>query len=243
MRARPAIAALLSLASTACTFVPRPTPTPVRTLVDEPDGRADELVVLLPGRHSLPGEFVREGFLEKMRAARPAAKIVLPDLHIGYYRKQTLAERLHRDVIAPARDAGIDRVTLVGLSMGGMGAMIYDLEHPGNVEEIILLSPFLGDASVIADIHAQGGLAKWQPQGEEPDAFSHRLWLRLRDSWLTRPDRPLLKLGCGESDRLATTTRLAAAELAPATTLWLPGGHDWPAWNALIDRLGRPAAR
>jgi pimeloyl-ACP methyl ester carboxylesterase len=237
MSARPVIAALLSLASTACTLVPRPAPAPVKTLVDEPESRAKELVVLLPGRHSLPGEFVREGFVARVRAARPAAKIVVPDLHLGYYRKQTMHERLHRDVIAPARASGIDRVTLVGISMGGLGAMIYDLEHPGNVEEIILLSPFLGDPSVIEDIQAQGGLAKWWPQGEDPDAFSRRLWLRLRESWLTRRDRPALRLGCGEDDRLAATTRLAAAELRPATTLWQPGGHDWPTWNRLIEKM------
>ena len=237
MPARPAIAALLSLASTACTLVPRPTPVPVKTLVDEPDGRPKELVVLLPGRHSLPGEFVREGFVSRVRASRPDARIVVPDLHLGYYRKQTMAERLHQDVIAPAKSSGIDHVTLVGISMGGMGAMIYDLEHPGEVREIILLSPFLGDPSVIDDISIQGGLSRWRPEGEAPDAFSRRLWLRVRESWLTRRDRPVLQLGCGENDRLAATTRLAAAELTPATTLWLHGGHDWPTWNRLIEAM------
>lgn len=240
VKCRTALAALLSLASTACTFLPRPTPVPLKTLADEPQGRPRELVVLLPGRHSLPGEFAREGFVARLRESRPQARIVVADLHLGYYRQQAVAGRLHHDVIAPARASGIERITLVGISMGGLGAMIYDLEHPGQVGEIILLSPFLGDDSVIGDIASQGGLARWQPQGEEPDAFSRKLWLRLRGSWLTRGDRPVLRLGCGESDRLAAATRLAVRELSPDETVWLPGGHDWPTWNALIGEIENP---
>ncbi len=228
---------LLSLALVSCTYLPRPTPAPVRTEVHDPAGRADELVVLLPGRHSLPGEFEAEGFVERIRASRPSARLVVPDLHIGYYRDRSAAGRLHQDIIEPAKAAGIGRITLVGISMGGLGAMLYEIEHPGQVDEIILLSPFLGDASVIADIGRQGGLDAWRPTGRAPDGFSRRLWSALRDDWRERPDRAALRLGCGESDRLASTTRLAARELAPRQTLWIPGDHDWPTWNALIETL------
>lgn len=231
------LAGLLSLLATACTFLPRPAPAPVRLQSHPPSGDPDELVVLLPGRHSLPSEFAREGFVDTLRATRPSAHIVAPDLHVGYYRNRSMAERLHRDVIVPARTAGVKRVTLVGISMGGLGAMLYDLEHPGNVDEIILLSPFLGDESVIADIASQGGLAAWQPQGKDPDRFSRKLWQGLRERWLPRNDRPKLRLACGESDRLASATRLASAELKPSETLWLPGDHDWQTWNALIREV------
>lgn len=194
-------------------------------------------MILLPGRHSLPSEFEREGFIDLLRDARPSAQIVVPDLHIGYYRNRSMAERLHEDIIAPAKKAGVRRITLVGISMGGLGAMLYELEYPGNVDELILLSPFLGDESVIADISAQGGLPGWKPEGKEPDRFSRKLWLGIRDRWLPRKDRPIVRLGCGESDRLASTTRLAAAELDPAKTVWLAGDHDWATWNALMRRL------
>lgn len=227
--------ALLSLLLASCTFLARPAPAPLRMQVDAPDSAATELVVLLPGRHSLPDELVREGFVEKVRTARTAARIVTPDLHIGYYKRRSTSARLHDDIIAPARAAGIEHVTLVGISMGGLGAMLYELERPGEIDEILLLSPFLGDDEVIEDIAAQGGLARWQPQGEAPDRFSRPLWEKLRDDWLRRDARALLRLGCGESDRLAATTRLAARELSPVQTVWLPGDHDWPTWNALIE--------
>lgn len=232
-------AGLMSLLATACTFLPRPAPSPVKMQAHEPPGDPDELVVLLPGRHSLPSEFEREGFVDILRITRPAARIVAPDLHIGYYRNRSMAERLHRDVILPAKKAGVQRVTLVGISMGGLGAMLYELEHPGNADEVILLSPFLGDEAVIADIRKQGGLATWEPEGKDPDRFSRKLWLGLRERWLTRNDRPDLRLACGESDRLASATRLASTELRPVETLWLPGDHDWQTWNALIQAIER----
>ncbi len=235
------LAGLLSLLATACTFLPRPTPVPLRAQFHEPAAPPKELVVLLPGRHSLPSEFEREGFVDLVRTARPRARIVVPDLHIGYYRNRSATERLHQDVILTAEAEGIGHITLVGISMGGLGAMLHELDHPGHVDELILLSPFLGDASVIDDITAQGGLASWTPEGEAPDAFSRKLWTGLRESWLTRPDRPILRLGCGEADRLASATRLAAADLLPAETLWIPGDHDWPTWNALGRQLIQPA--
>ncbi|MCH7227049.1 alpha/beta fold hydrolase [Haloferula sp. A504] len=230
-------AGLLSLLATACTFFPRPAPSPVKMQTHEPPGDPDQLVVLLPGRHSLPSEFEREGFVGILRSSRPHARIVAPDLHIGYYRNRQMAERLHRDVIIPAKQAGVRQITLVGISMGGLGAMLYELEHPGQVDEVILLSPFLGDESVITDIGQQGGLAALKPEGKDPDRFSRKLWLGLRDRWLPRKDRPELHLACGESDRLASSTRLASAELRPAGTVWLPGDHDWQTWNALIQQV------
>lgn len=230
-------AGLLSLLATACTFLPRPAPSPVKVQAHAPAGDPDELMVLLPGRHSLPREFEREGFINILRDARPSAQLVVPDLHIGYYRNRSMAGRLHDDIIAPARKAGVRRITLVGISMGGLGAMLYELEHPGNVDELILLSPFLGDESVITDIGAQGGLHGWKPEGKDPDRFSRKLWLGIRERWLTRKDRPDLRLGCGEADRLAAASRLASTELKPSEAVWLPGDHDWQTWNALIRKI------
>jgi hypothetical protein len=52
----------------------------------EPQGReARELVLLLPGRLSPPEEFVQFGLVDLVRRERPSARIVAPDLHLGYY--------------------------------------------------------------------------------------------------------------------------------------------------------------
>ncbi|BCX49409.1 esterase [Haloferula helveola] len=224
----------------ACTFLPRPAPVPVPTETHEPEGKADELVILLPGRHSLPSEFRREGFLELVRGKHPSATIVAPDLHIGYYRNRSATERIHRDLVVPAREAGIRDVTLVGISMGGLGAVLYDLEHPGMAKSLVLLSPFLGDEEVIEDIRASSGLESWRPKGPEPDGFSRRVWIGLQKQWLNGHSRPDLLLGCGRSDRLAATSKLFQREfLNRGEAAWLAGDHNWPTWKCLYAELNR----
>src|SRR5712672_3477612 len=53
------------------------------------------------------------------------ADIVVADLHFGYYLRQTAIERLREDVILPARTRGYQCISLVGISLGGFGALYY----------------------------------------------------------------------------------------------------------------------
>lgn len=226
---------LPTLLLASCGVIPdRPT-TPVRTLVSDPAAEPDELVVLLPGRWSEPEEFSQEGFTALVRERHPDARIVAPDLHLGYYQSRIAARRLEEDVIAPARRDGVDRVIVVGISMGGLGALIHSVEFPGSADELILLSPFAGEPEVIDEIAAAGGMRNWSPPPElEEDDFSRRLWMALKRS----EQLPVIRLACGESDRLASTSRRIEEDLLkPGECLWLPGDHDWPTWNALYRRL------
>src|SRR5690625_6784033 len=52
------------------------------------------------------------------------------DAHFGYYRERTFVQRLHEDIILPARQQGYQHIWLLGLSMGGFGAVLYCNEHP-----------------------------------------------------------------------------------------------------------------
>lgn len=202
----------------------------------KPDGR--ELVVFLPGRWSRGEEFEREGFFEIASKRWPDARLVAPDLHLGYYKNRSMARRLDEDVIQPARSSGVRKITLVGISMGGLGALIHEMEYPGQVDEIILLSPFLGEDQVLSEIETAGGLRKWNP-GPAADAdFSRKLWLNLREKWLDHAHRPRVLLGCGNEDRLAASNRLFAREFVKSDQQrWIPGSHDWPTWRALFASL------
>lgn len=221
----------------SCAYIPRPASTPVRTQVSG-NGSGDELVVFLPGRWSLPEEFEREGLIEIARKKWPDARLVTPDLHIGYYKNQTMIQRLHEDIILPARHSGVKTIRLVGVSMGGMGALVYDLEHPGEVTEIYLLSPFLGEEQALAEIAAAGGLAKWNPGTPSAEDFSRRLWAGLRTKWLREGKRPLVYLGCGTEDRLASSNKMFAREfLEQSDQTWIAGGHDWLTWRSLFKNM------
>ncbi len=221
----------------SCGLIPRATPVPVETLVAGNPG-GTELVVFLPGRWSRVEEFEREKFFQIARKRWPDARLVAPDLHLGYYKNRSVARRLQDDVILPARRAGVKRVTLVGISMGGLGALIYDSEYPKQADEILLLSPYLGEEEAIKEIETAGSLEKWRP-GPVADAdFSRKLWLNLRKNWLQNGNRPRLLIGCGSEDRLADSSRLFAREfLKSGQQEWIPGTHDWPTWRPLFQSL------
>jgi pimeloyl-ACP methyl ester carboxylesterase len=231
--------ALLLLTLPSCALLPRATPAPVATLA-RGEANGGELVVFLPGRWSRVEEFEREGFFEIARRRWPDARLVAADLHLGYYKNQSVARRLHEDVILPARRSGVKRVRIVGISMGGLGALIYDAEYPGQADELILLSPFLGEEDALREIEASGDLQKWRPGPLAERDFSRKLWLQLRENRLGKSDPTKVLLGCGTDDRLAVSNRLFAREfLKSGEQEWIPGGHDWPAWRPLFESLSK----
>jgi pimeloyl-ACP methyl ester carboxylesterase len=231
--------ALISLCP-SCAWIPRPASVPVTSL-EAGKSSSSEMVVFLPGRWSHVEEFEREKFFEMAGKRWPTARLVALDLHIGYYKNRSMAERIHHDVVLPARAAGVKTLRFVGISMGGMGALIYDVEHPGQVDELILLSPFLGKDDALREIEAAGGALRWKPGAVSDEDFTRRLWSKLREKWLLREDRPDVWLGCGFQDRLAPQNRQFAKDfLKPEETRWQDGGHDWPTWRGLLQsRLER----
>lgn len=242
--------ALLLLNS--CAILPRPTPVPVNQITagnPGPDAVVDELIVILPGRWSLISELKREGMLDIAQQRWPGARIIVPDLHLGYYKNRTITQRLHHDIIQPAKKSGVTKIRLVGISLGGFGALIYDLEHPGEIDEILLLSPFLGDPEIIDEINDAGGLTQWQPGTPAAEDFSRQLWKSLRERQLQPQPRhrgnpsflhpPRILLGCGTNDRLAPASRLFAQSfLPPEQQQWISAGtHDWPTWREILIKM------
>src|SRR5262245_32081901 len=131
-------------------------PVPTRAQARAADGRASTLIVFLPGRRTHLGVFEREGFFDMVRERGIDADLVETDLHLGYYANGTSARRIGDDIVTPARAAGYRRVWLVGISLGGSGAVGFAREHPGAVDGLILLSPFLGPPEMLEKIRASG---------------------------------------------------------------------------------------
>jgi pimeloyl-ACP methyl ester carboxylesterase len=254
--------ALLLLLVSGCVLW-RPTVTPLRqqTLHRAAGNRC--LMVLLPGRFDRPASFARAGFGEAVRARGLALDVVAVDAHLGYYRERTVLDRLRADVVAPARAAGYQSVWIGGVSLGGLGSLLYLRDHPQDLAGVVALAPYLGEDALIAEIEAAGGPLGWPAAGAptgapagapaggdagaapgarggapaeiRPDGDVGRELWRWLAPWLAGPRPVPLYLGWGEADALARANRLAASVLPPAQVLALPGGHDWPTWRALWD--------
>jgi pimeloyl-ACP methyl ester carboxylesterase len=228
------LGALAGTALAACGSLFRPTPVNMEIVHDDRAcaQQAPVLLVLLPGAHMTPAEMQAEGMVEALRRRQLAVDVVIAGAGIEYVYDGSILDRLRDDVIAPYRARGYKRLWLAGISLGGYVAMGYALRHPGQVEGILALAPYLGRRTLVQEVADAGGARRWR-DGARPrdgDDVDHALW-----QWLAeRPaDAPELHLGFGSDDRFAQGHALMAELLPPAQVRSVPGGHDWAPWRRL----------
>ncbi len=206
------------------------------TLHPAAGGDAKRLVVVLPGRADDVDALRDSGMVAAIQGAWPDADVVLAGLAIGFYLEGRAPERLRDEIVAPMRARGYDAIWLAGASMGGMGAVLYDLRYPGEADGLVLLAPYLGDRPILDEITAAGGVAAWEP-GPRPAMASRStvqrdLWRQVR-SWTREPERAAgVWVAYGDRDRLRGAIPLLAPVLPPDQLLVRPGGHDWDVWSA-----------
>jgi pimeloyl-ACP methyl ester carboxylesterase len=217
-----------------------PCASPLFVRADACVGPARELLVFLPGVYDVIEDYEAHGFLRAIRHTRRPIDMLLVDAHFGYYATQTVLDRLHEHVIAPARER-YESIGLVGISMGGLGALLYTVRHPGTVARLALLAPFVGTPSIVENIRAAGGVRTWTPRtGADPE-FQHELWGWVKQYDAARSAAPLIVLGYGLADRFGPGLGLLAEVLPPEHVFTSPGRHDWRTWSrlwrAMVPRL------
>lgn len=199
------------------------TSTPARTLI-----------VMLPGAGDRLGTYDEHGFVQAMRDSGMDVDMLELDAHYGYYKSRTLLERMRVDVLEPNRDR-YEEIWLVGISMGGIGALLTAWTYPDDVDGLILLAPYLGKRKLLRQIDAAGGLAQWQPPAEVDDeAWDVEIWRMLkRISEADGAGDPELYLMYGVDDFGVRAHQLLADALPPERVRTTAGGHAWPTWISL----------
>jgi pimeloyl-ACP methyl ester carboxylesterase len=195
------------------------------------------LLVMLPGAQIRPQDFAERGFVAALHARHRGVDVAAVDADLGAYLDGDLAERLHEDVLGPAATAGYARIWLMGVSLGATGALLYARAHPGRVDGIILIAPFLGTRGLVAEAMAAGGLAAWKPGAIAAGDRERALLAWLKSSPLGRAARPSLHLAYGSGDRFADASLLLAGRMPTRRVIVGEGGHDWPTWTALWHAL------
>lgn len=219
-----------------------PTKTPVDTIYYEyPNHREKEcLVIFLPGRGGNINDFEDEGFVRITREHGLYADMVSVGMHFGYYADRSIIKRLKQDVIEPAKTHGYKHFWLVGVSMGGLGALLYTRAYSEDVTGLLLIAPFLGDRPVIEEITGVGGLGKWNPVNIDKDDYQRGLWQWLKLYTMPEQGLPPLYLAYGQDDRFANAHKLLAQRLPDTQVFTTDGGHDWPVWRPLWERFIKP---
>ena len=202
-----------------------------------PASAGDLALVMLPGAGDQAQDLVEQGFLDALRRRGVAADAWMADVPFDQYMDGSFAAQLARDVLAPIRGSGRARIWMMGISLGGMAALSAARRHPGAIEGLILLAPFLGTRGRIAEVAAAGGLRKWLPGVVPPDDDELQVLSWLRDYRAGDPALPRIYLGYGTDDRYAPASALLAGELPRAHVASVEGEHDWATWLKLWEIL------
>ncbi len=196
---------------------------------------AQRLVVVLPGRADDLVALQRSGIAAAIQSAWPDADVILAALTLPYYRAGDAPQRLHSEIVQPARTQGYRSIWLAGASMGGMGTLLYDATYPGTLDGLVLFAPYLGDEALLREIRGAGGVARWQPgppHAVNADTWQRELWRHLQ-TWASQPAQAQrVWLTYGDKDRLRNAMPLLETVLPPAQVLHREGGHAWSVWSA-----------
>lgn len=201
------------------------------------------LVIVLPGRGDDIARLRKSGIADSIQKVWPQADVLLTGVSMAYYFQGRMPERLHDEVVLPARARGYREVWLAGASLGGMGTVLYDRRYPGEMDGLVLLAPYLGEHALIDQITAAGGLGPWQP-GPMPAAINaenaqREIWRHLK-SWNEPSGRGRrVWLAYGDSDRLKAALPLLSPLLPDGHVLVRPGGHGWVVWTPAAGEIFR----
>jgi pimeloyl-ACP methyl ester carboxylesterase len=213
-------------------FLPTPRPLHVQRWPYEGPSASRDLLVCLPGIGDEAQDFEVWGFVDLVRAHAWAADVVLVDAHYGYYADRSVLEQVRRDIIVPASLAGYRSVWLAGISMGGLGALLYASRYENEVHGVIAIAPFLGTRTLVEEIRVSGGLARWTSTVTALDEI-RMVWSWAHAKSQRAASSPEVFLGFGEHDTFVHAHRLLAACLPTAHVFTAPGGHRWPVWRQL----------
>lgn len=232
MRIGYALLTLLMLSGCSL-FVPEAT-VPIPVDWAQQGRESDTLIVMLPGRRSGEGDFRENGFIDLVRDKGMDALSV--NAHFGYYRNRSITRRLHEDVIKPARELGYTQIWLMGISLGGFGAILYAEDYPEGVDGMFLLAPFTGAREISEEIRNDGGLLAWNREFDSSKDYERRTWRRLQIE-ISKQNPPNVVLAYGNRDRFADANAVIAEALPESHVFTLEGGHNWTAWKPLWQNI------
>jgi pimeloyl-ACP methyl ester carboxylesterase len=190
--------------------------------------RSERLLVFLPGLGDGVKVFSKQGLVDEVRSFSADIDIVAVNTHLKYFESRTVVDRLVEDVLIPARARGYKSISIVGISLGGFGALLILKHRPDLVDSVGLISPYLGDKRYY-DYLLQ------EPFVESAIAEQRNLW-----PWLTRLNSetyPRIYLAYGTEDKFAIPGELLAAMLPKSNQVTVKGKHRWNTFTRAFSRL------
>ena len=192
------------------------------------------LVVLFPGIGGKGSHYETQGFLDEVWERGFEASMEVLDVKPSLYLGSRIVELVKTEVIEPAKAEGFKEIYLVGVSMGGHGALLYATKYPEDVDGIVLLAPFIGGDTASEAIEEAGGLDTWEDCPFLAWTYGCNLWKSLQVYVSDPRNQRKVVLGFGREDIFVDQCRVLADVLLPEQVFTVPGGHDWATWKRLF---------
>lgn len=229
--------ALACVAASAC-YPVRDTSKPPAVRRLDAERAPSRAVLVLPGIGDDLDSLQAGGIGDAIRKAWPDADVVLVEMTIGYYKDGRAMPDLHA-LVAREHERGIGEVWLVGASLGGMGAMLYDAAYPCDVDGVVLLAPYLGEDDILGQVRHAGGIVRWEaPPAATPDAgnWQAQMWRRAK-VWSREGGDPRVWLAWGADDKFAPNMPLLLPAVPESHVVTGAGVHAWRSWTPLAARV------
>ncbi len=201
--------------------------------------KANTLIILLPGANHLPEDFVTQGFVSAVRQRQLDIDLVMPELAFDQIADQTVLQKIHDSVMQPYAALGYLNIWIAGISIGGYVAIAYAHRHPGQVNGLLLLAPYLGNRITTGEIALAGGVKAWAPNAIPDDDTERGNWYWLKNHAhtthvnTTHVNTTEVHLGYGEDDRFAGDIAMMTQVIPDEYVDKIPGDHVWPVWQQL----------
>jgi len=185
-------------------------------------------------------------------AAAYALIIVMPRAENSWYVNSATKplgryeDYISQDLIADVDEhyrtiAATHERAIAGLSMGGYGALLLTLKHPGEFGFAASISGAFAGPSGIEDILPQLRPSTEQAYGPAGSATRKKNDVDALLSVADGATVPYLFLECGTSDPLLSSNRRVASELSSIKVAYeyheLPGAHTWSFWDNSLPVL------
>lgn len=214
--------------------------TGIVSRLDYPSPRPEAdriLLLMLPGAGIRAGDFAAQGMISVMDSQTIAIDVAVLELDLSLYLADPqVAGILHEQAVLPAQMQGYQRIWFLGISLGGMGALLYASAYSKHIEGLFLLAPFLGTRGTIAALTKAGGFDRELHAVATTPSEQHLLeWIA--GYFSKKTVSPKIYLGYARQDRFSSGQRLLANCLPENHVSVQDGDHDWPTWRMLWQDL------
>ena len=203
---------------------------PVDLLWDKTGKKTDKLIIFFPGLYDRAEKFKDEAFFSIARKEGITADMVSANVNVFHLVKEMMIERIELDVFNTAKDSGYKNIWLVGVSLGGLNSLLFNIKHERDICGVVTLAPYVANTPLIEDLSEAKEIKYWQPDSDENKLVLEKrlqfLWVWLKEK-AANNNLNNIYLGYGKQDKYINAIKLFENILDKNYVVTVKGGHTW----------------